>query len=348
MAIGVLKFEPILKERIWGGDRLRESFGKEVPAGKRIGESWEVADLVGECSCVAEGAPLPGMTLRDVLAEHGGEIGFTAEQREQPFGLLVKLLDATETLSVQVHPDAQAARRWAGAQPKTECWYVLNADAGGMIYRGLKAGVTRESLLEALGEGRVGELLVGYAARPGDFHFLPAGTLHALGAGVLVAEIQTPSDTTFRLYDWDRLDEQGRGRELHVEQAMACIDFEQAAHDGEERPVGERKDMGDNARDLLTAAGLMGKARLLVDCEHFAVVHVAVEAAGAGRAGTVSTDVPFVMMALSGEGVISAHGVCEGGCAFRAGGTMLLPVAKEAYLNVSGRGGEFLLACLGR
>jgi mannose-6-phosphate isomerase len=213
---------PLYKQKIWGGRNLERLYGKPLPAATPIGESWELADLVeGECG-IANG-PRAGQSLRQVVAEAGRDLmGKTPLLGNGRFPLLLKLLDAVENLSVQVHPDDEAAKAIPGAALKTECWYVL-ASEGGSIYKGVKEGVTADSFRRALAEDDVSNLLMRFDVGPGDFHYLPAGTVHALGAGVVVAEVQTPSDTTYRVSDW------GRGREIHVERAMQCIHFEPPA-----------------------------------------------------------------------------------------------------------------------
>lgn len=214
-----LKQKPLLKERIWGGRNLARLFDKPVAAGTQIGESWELADLDEGRSIVANG-PLAGRTLDQVLGQDRASLlGPTPLSDRGRFPLLLKLLDAQGTLSLQVHPDAEAARRIPGAAVKTECWYVLDS-RDGYIYKGVKPGVTPERFRQALADDDVADLLMRFDVQPGDFHYLPAGTVHALGAGVVVAEVQTPSDTTYRVSDW------GRGREIHVDRAMECIHFE--------------------------------------------------------------------------------------------------------------------------
>jgi mannose-6-phosphate isomerase len=218
--------------KVWGGDRLAH-FGKSVKSGDKIGESWELADLGATSasgagggavrSVIANGA-LAGKTIHDAIELWGDALlPRAALTPEGNFPLLVKFLDAREDLSVQVHPSPAYASKHKDAHLKTECWYILDAQPGSVIYKGVKPGVTRERFERALrsrdGRGVV-ELIDTVPAIPGECHNLPSGTLHALGAGVLVAEVQTPSDTTFRVFDWGR-----KGRELHVERAMECIEW---------------------------------------------------------------------------------------------------------------------------
>jgi mannose-6-phosphate isomerase len=265
-----LLFEPILLEKVWGGRRL-ERLGKTLPAGKLIGESWELADLDntsvsgaggGAARSVIANGPLAGSTLRDamnrwkrdLLADH-------APSRTGGFPLLVKLLDARENLSVQVHPSPEYALSHEDAHLKTECWYVVDAQPvsgePALIYKGLEPGVTRERLKEHARSGAIVDDLLAAPARKGDCHNLPSGTVHALGAGVLVAEIQTPSDTTFRLFDWDR-----SGRELHVEEAVECAALgaaPEAVSLGSGRLSGRvaRTDSFDIQESVLPAGGVL-------------------------------------------------------------------------------------------
>jgi mannose-6-phosphate isomerase len=228
-----LVFEPMLLAKVWGGRRL-ERFGKRLPTGERIGESWEIADLPStsaggagggpRCSVVASG-PMKGRGIGEVLAGWGDS-----------FPLLVKLLDAREHLSVQVHPSPAYAAAHPGAHLKCECWYVLAAEPGSVIYKGVRPGVSAASFRHAIESGTVPQVMLSVPAVVGQAHELPSGTVHALGAGVLVAEVQTPSDTTFRVYDW--AEEYGRaGRELHIDEAMACIDWGPAPAAGTGDPL---------------------------------------------------------------------------------------------------------------
>ena len=229
---GLLRFVPILKEKVWGG-RALERWGCALPPDASVGESWELADLAetsvsgggggSAISVVAEG-PHEGKTIRDLLGASGEAIlGATAPGEGGAFPLLVKLLHARTNLSVQVHPSPAYAAAHPDAHLKTETWFVLEAEEGAAIYAGLAPGAEPSDLPDAAAEGRLEPLLRRVPVRAGDCIHLPSGALHALGAGVVVAEVQTPSDTTFRLYDWGRT-----GRELHIEQTMACLDASSA------------------------------------------------------------------------------------------------------------------------
>jgi len=233
--------EPILMPKVWGGRRLT-GLGKQLPTDEPFGESWEVADLGATsttgggggaaCSKIRNG-PLAGQTLSDAVSAWNSDMhGSVSPTPDGRFPLLVKYLDAREHLSVQVHPSPAFAAANPGAHLKTESWLILRADAGpdgepAVIYKGLTPGTTRTDLERAIRDGTVPELMVAEEAVVGACHTLPSGTVHALGAGVLVAEVQTPSDTTFRVYDWVR--EYGRPeRELHIDQALQCASCEPA------------------------------------------------------------------------------------------------------------------------
>lgn len=217
-----LLFEPIFQERIWGGRRLEEEFGKKLPAGLKIGESWELVDRP-EAQSVVRSGPLKGVSLHQLWKNHRTEI-FGDAQGAPRFPLLIKLLDARDTLSLQVHPPAHIAPRLNG-EPKTEFWYVAKADRNAKIYAGLRATTSPEEFNRSIASGNVKDHIHAVPVKEGDGIFLPAGRFHAIGAGNLLVEIQQNSDTTYRVYDWDRVDDSGRPRELHIEQALQCIDF---------------------------------------------------------------------------------------------------------------------------
>lgn len=224
MKLYPLKTKPIFKQRIWGGQKLKDVFGKDLPAGQKIGESWELADLPEDKSTLANGE-FQGQTLVQLIEQYPEEmVGST--DFPSPFPLLIKLLDAQDVLSVQVHPDPQTCQRMGKGAPKTECWYVIDAEPGAVIYKGFKKPVTKEQFAEAIEAGTTADLLAEVPVQPGECHFLPAGTAHAIGAGLLIAEIQTPSDTTYRVFDWNRTDDAGQPRQLHIEEAMESIHFD--------------------------------------------------------------------------------------------------------------------------
>ncbi|HEY8748149.1 MAG TPA: type I phosphomannose isomerase catalytic subunit [Tepidisphaeraceae bacterium] len=231
-----LKFKPRFVEKIWGGRKIETVLGKSLPADKRIGESWEIYDFppgvveksIDWVSVEIANGPLAGRSLHWVVGELGADL-YGSSPLSGPHGqfpLLIKFLDAREDLSVQVHPDLAYANANPGAHIKTEAWYVLQSDPGSRLLKGLKPDVTREAFQNAIHRGDVENLIYQVPASAGDCYYLPSGTVHALGAGILVAEVQTPSDTTFRVFDFNRVEaDTGKPRELHIEQAMACIDF---------------------------------------------------------------------------------------------------------------------------
>jgi mannose-6-phosphate isomerase len=220
---GPLLFEPIFMERIWGGRRLESEFGKKLPAQKRIGESWEIVDRPEAQSVVVNG-PLRGKTLHELWTQGRSEI-FGNVPDASRFPLLVKLLDAHEKLSLQVHPPEKVASK-LGGEPKTEFWYVAAADQGAELYLGFRDSITRDQFEKALRDGTAAGPVHKIRAKSGDAVFLPAGRLHALGAGNLLIEIQQNSDTTYRVFDWNRMDDKGKQRQLHIDQALECINFD--------------------------------------------------------------------------------------------------------------------------
>jgi mannose-6-phosphate isomerase len=217
-----ITFEPVFQERIWGGRKLAELFGKDLPPGKRIGESWEIVDRPEAQSVVCDGS-LRGKTLHELWTAHRQEI-FGDVPDAARFPLLIKLLDAHEKLSLQVHPPAEVAET-LGGEPKTEFWYVAATDPGAELFVGLREPMTRDEFNNALHQKTVADCVHKISVKTGDAMFLPAGRFHAIGEGNLLVEIQQNSDTTYRVFDWNRVDESGKRRQLHVEQALQCIDF---------------------------------------------------------------------------------------------------------------------------
>lgn len=215
-----LKFQPYLRPMPWGGRRLAAWCREPWPAEMNIGEVWLLSDHPHHVSVVANGR-WQGQPLSQLLAEHGEAMLGGCSAR---FPLLFKLLDARENLSVQVHPDDELARTWApGERGKTEAWVVLEADEQAAIWLGLKAGLDRSAVARELTRGTIPLCLQRYQPQPGQCFYVPAGTVHALGGGTVVFEVQQTSDATFRLYDWDRVDAAGRPRTLHLEAGLACL-----------------------------------------------------------------------------------------------------------------------------
>lgn len=254
-----LAFEPILLPRMWGGDRLAGWLGAERPTGGPFGEAWVLSDRDDHPSIVANG-PLQGTPLPALMAKAGRRILGTAAGR---FPLLLKFLDARDVLSVQVHPDDRHTELLpAGERGKNEAWYVIAAEPGSQIYAGLWNGCDARQLRQALLEKTTADLLASFLAQPGDCVYLPAGTVHAIGGGLLLFEVQQNSDVTFRLYDWDRVDATGQHRQLHIEAALACTDFSC----GPTLPLTPLRETGVRER--------------LVDCKHFRMWRLRIDQPG--------------------------------------------------------------------
>lgn len=226
-----IKFKPRVKERIWGGQAILTKKGKaagRLSKDKLYGESWDLSSVSGDISVVANGF-LKGNNLEEIIEVYMGELVGEKifEQYGLEFPLLIKYLDCNDKLSVQVHPDDTLAEERHNSFGKTEAWYVVDCKPGASIYLGFKdLNLTREEYIAAVAESRLEELLNKVEVKPGDVFFIPAGTVHALGAGLEVVEVQQTSDVTYRIYDWDRVDSEGKSRELHTSLAVDAIDFE--------------------------------------------------------------------------------------------------------------------------
>jgi mannose-6-phosphate isomerase len=320
MPLYPLKFHPRFVEKMWGGRKIETVLGKPLPAGKRIGESWELYDFppgVVEKSAdwvsaqIANG-PLAGKSLHWAVGEFGKDLlGDVPLAGAEQFPILIKFLDAREDLSVQVHPDEKYAAEYADAHLKSEAWYVLENDPGARIFKGLRPGTTREQFRAALEDGSSEQYLKSIPVKPGQCYYLPSGTVHALGAGILAAEVQTPSDTTFRVFDFNRVDPStGQLRTLHVEQAMKCIDFS-----GVPEPHQPRKHVGSFFTTVTS----------LVHCPYFTMEKVRFSE---GVEQPVPFDDPVVWMMLEGEAEIRVEAVPEP-TRFKRGETILLPAAMK-------------------
>jgi mannose-6-phosphate isomerase len=219
-----LTFRPVFKERVWGGRELERLYGKQLPPSTVIGESWEISDRPGDASVVANG-PLAGKDLRWLMENHAREIlGGAKATPEGRFPLLCKILDAREKLSLQVHPPADKAAELKG-EPKTEMWFIADATPDACLYVGLKRGVTRAEFEKKISDGSVADCFHRIPVKAGDTMFLPSGRVHAIGDGLVIFEIQQNSDTTYRVFDWNRMGLDGKPREMHVAQSLASIDF---------------------------------------------------------------------------------------------------------------------------
>ena len=307
MEVHPLIFKPIFKPKIWGGRKLEALLDKRLPAGQRIGESWEVADLEDDQSVVASG-PARDRMLSELVHEWGTGLIGRASLFDGRFPLLIKFLDASETLSVQVHPDETMARRLGNrVRMKNEAWYVIDAEDGGFIYRGVRQGVDADALKRAIREQRVESVLNRISVRKGHCYYLPSGTIHALGAGVTVAEVQTPSDITYRVYDWNRIDPStGRPRDLHLEEALQCTSYDAT-------PTVDQK------REHV--ASISTSVTKLVRCESFVIERVRM---AEGVEQQIPYDELVIWIVLEGRGRI----VCDSPASpteFRTGDTVVLP-----------------------
>jgi len=299
-----LRFEPICQYRLWGGRRLSGLLRAPLQGDGPIGEAWLLSDRDDFPSRVAEG-PLRGRTIAQLLEQAPEQLLGKLAGRFERFPLLLKFLDARDMLSVQVHPsDAQTDYLPAGEHGKTEAWVVLEAEPKSRIYAGLKPGTTAEDLQRGLAHRTVADYLASFTPTAGDAVFLQAGTVHALGGGLMVFEVQENSDVTFRLYDWDRVDAKtGQARELQVDQAIACIDFARG-------PVGPVAPVEEMAHPVLRER--------LFDCEHFELWRWRGDRLfTVGAAGT-----PRVVVGIAGTGQLEHDGAIYD---VGKGDVMLLP-----------------------
>lgn len=303
-----LVFEPYFRPMIWGGRKLGELFSKPIPVEGTYGESWEVSPHPHHESRVAEG-DLAGKTLVEVCREHPREVFGDPAPDPPRFPLLIKLLDCRELLSIQVHPTDALAGPLAGeTYGKTESWVVLHVEPTAKIYAGFRPGVTREEVERRLADGTLGEVLHGFKPNVGDCVFLPAGTVHAVGGGVVMAEVQQASDATFRLYDWNRLGADGKPRQLHLREALEAIDWSA----GPIEPV---------APTPIDARGPGIREEKLVRCPYFGLDRITIE----GECKVAERDRPTVWMVLAGDANLAASAGYRK--IFSAGQTVLLPAA---------------------
>ena len=221
-----LKFDTIFKEKIWGGTKINDVLGKDFSPLKNCGETWEISGVEGNLSRVSDG-PLQGMTIPEITSIFKEDfVGKKVyEKYGNDFPLLIQFIDAAQDLSIQVHPNDQLAKERHNSLGKTEMWYVLQADKGAKLISGFNKDTSKEEYLEYLNNGKLSKLLNEESVKAGDAFFLPAGRVHTIGKGLLIAEIQQSSDITYRIYDFDRTDEEGNKRELHTEEALDALDY---------------------------------------------------------------------------------------------------------------------------
>jgi mannose-6-phosphate isomerase len=314
----LLRFEEACFKRIWGGTRLRESLGKDIPADQRIGEAWMISDHREHESVVADG-PCAGKTLRRLIEEDAGAVlGSRARLTVQGrFPLLLKLLDSGEALSVQVHPDDKDAERLGEPDVgKTEMWHVFEADRGSELICGLESGVRKEDFASMITDGSFEDVMTRFPAPPGTTAFVPAGTVHAIGGGILLAEIQQNSDLTYRIYDWNRVDDEGNPRQLHLDKAMEVIHFD-SPHAGPSSPL---------------AFEINGcRAEMLGACRHFAAERIFLDT----HLERLTKGESFhILLQKTGSARISSG---QENAALRAGEALLVTGAAREY-RAEGRG----------
>jgi mannose-6-phosphate isomerase len=283
-----LKFSPILKDKIWGGTKLKTIFGKDAETDK-LGESWELSGYEGDESVVTNGI-LAGNNLTELIEIYMGELvgDRIFDEYGLSFPLLFKLIDANENLSIQVHPGDEVAAERHNSYGKTEMWYVVDADPGAELIIGFTKNCTRDEYLDALEEDKVEDLLQKVVVKKGDVFFIPAGLVHAIGKGVVVAEIQQSSDITYRIYDYNRKDDKGNERELHTDLALDVINFSAAKNPKSDYKV------------------QFNEITPLVECDYFTTNMLRFDAAVTRNYGTLDTFVAY--MCLEGNMVIECNG----------------------------------------
>lgn len=305
--LGPLLLRPRFVKKPWGGRRIQTLLGRELPDDGPIGESWEVYDRDDGSSPIVGGSQA-GATLADVRGD-------------KRYPLMFKILDARETLSVQVHPDGETATA-LGGEEKTECWFVLHAEPGARIYRGFADGVTRADVERALADGTLAELLHSFEPQAGDTVFVPAGTAHTIGKGLVLAEVQHNSDTTYRMHDWGRVGLDGRPRELHIEQALRSIRFGPRGLDTIPPQVIE--DDGQFERVLL------------IRCPHFAAERVTGMGTFTLETDPLPGDQFHILHVLAGEGQLQPFRRGASPIELAPGSTVLLPEEDERFEVIAG------------
>lgn len=311
----ILKFEPIFKSVIWGGKRIADFKG--MPSqGENVGESWEISPMPGFVSVVAEGK-YKGKSLNELISEYGNDImgGSIMRKYNGLFPLLIKLIDSADDLSVQVHPDDALAAKRHGCPGKTEMWYSISPTEGSYLYAGFSKNIDSAKFRREVAENQIVSSLHKYFTRPGDVFLIPAGRVHSLGPGNLVLEIQEASDITYRIYDYDRRDAKGNPRQLHVEESIEAINFNDCDH---------------NPVSIFPAH--TGKTETIASCDYFT-------SELSGIDGTMTFDLAArdsftVMIALEGNMTVDADGNTTTLC---QGETILVP-ATVSTLTITGKG----------
>lgn len=307
----LFKFKPILKEKIWGGEKLMEVLNKTSNK-TNIGESWEISDVEKDTSIVANGA-LKGKSLKEIIGEFKGDL--VGEKVYAKFGdnfpLLIKFIDAKEALSIQLHPNDKLAKKLHNSFGKTEMWYVMQADKHSNLIIGFKNLTTPEQYLYHLKNKTLTDILNIEKVKKGDAYFIPTGRVHAIGAGVMLAEIQQTSDVTYRIYDWDREDDNGNLRELHTKEAIKAIEY--------------KSEVSFKSKYKKTE----NKTSQIVSCKYFTTNFLPI--IGEVNLNNTDKDSFVVYMCVSGEVIFSIENQSE---KLKIGETILIP-ASVGILNVS-------------
>lgn len=302
-----IKFTPILKDKIWGGQKLKTMLNKnsDLP---NIGESWEISDVQGNTSIVSNGS-LKGQSLKQLLDTYTSDLIGLQNFRifKDKFPLLIKFIDAKEDLSIQLHPNDELAAKRHNSFGKTEMWYVLQADEGSNLIVGFNQKITPKIYLEHLKNKTLTKILNFDKVKPGDTYFIEVGRVHAIGAGVMVAEIQQTSDITYRVYDWDRVDSDGNERELHNDLALDAIDF----------------DMEDNFR--VSYKKTENQSNEMVSCPYFTTNYLKINKSIQKEN---HYDSFIIYMCVEGDAKVMANGFSE---SIKKGETILLPAAISSY-----------------
>ncbi|APG59494.1 type I phosphomannose isomerase catalytic subunit [Christiangramia salexigens] len=313
-----IKFNPILQDKIWGGSKLRDILNKDTKRDK-VGESWEISGVEGNISVVSNGTE-KGKDLKELIKLHKADLlGESIYKRfGDDFPLLIKFIDAKTDLSVQLHPNDELARERHNSFGKTEMWYVLQADKGSKLNIGFKKDLDKREYLDHLENGKITDLLHFEEVQKGDSVFINTGKVHAIGGGVLLAEIQQTSDITYRIYDWDRVDDEGKGRELHTALALDAIDF-------------EKKD-----DYKLEYNKVKNTSSEVASCEYFTTNYLPVE-------GTLSKDYSnldsfIIYMCVDGKTTISIGSNTE---SLKKGESILIPASSKT-VEITGENAELL------
>jgi mannose-6-phosphate isomerase len=299
-------FDPILKERIWGGTKLKTVFNKNITS-DNTGESWELSTVKGDVSVISNGK-YEGKSLNDLISEFPDEILGTKihEKFGTEFPLLFKFIDAKEDLSIQVHPNDELAKKRHNSFGKTEMWYVMQADEGARIVVGFKKNSSKEEYVENLENKSLLSILKEVTVKKGDVFFLETGTIHAIGAGIVIAEIQQTSDITYRVYDWDRVDAEGKSRELHIDLALDAINY----------------DTTDTEKFYSKEEN---KSNPVVNCPYFITNYFPLN----GEVSVEKTNESFtVYMCMEGNFDLSLHG---SKWSYKKGDTILIPAAMKNF-----------------